>query len=429
VEGIVTEGHLGRSARTVGALVLVASLLACPPPPMAICVPGPPAPPGGALISTAGPIAPFRLQLSSTVCFIEDDVLSAFATLRGQGVSRTPSVTDLRFDMPRRQVGLTVDVGSLPAGAYLLQVIVDPGVASTTVPVLVASDRTSEPVERRSLSAPCDTPTLTRAGTVFCREPVFSGQQHGWRVERPGASAVSWPQALDVKTAGDVVWALERAPDSGVVLRRRLDVDGGLVETHAGALDATHFRGVSEHRAFVERSHVLADPQAPVLTPMGYDQASAVERFAPDDDVPVSLERRSWCRVLDGTCEPVTFQDFVADDGAHGWFTAPRPFGLTFEPPTEPVDLSAVMRPLGADAGTLVTIPLPTDVSFPAPRPSGGVFGALTFSTDAGLFRGHLAQGAFALERLPLARPVEVTRDWVVSQPSPASLELVRVRP
>jgi hypothetical protein len=372
-----------------------------------------------------------RLTLPSSVCAIDDEVLSALVTLRGPGTSRTPTVSELRLDEPRRQVNVTLDVGTLTPGEYLLQVIVDPSVASTTVPLLVAADRSREPLVPRTFERPCQAPQLTTAGTVFCREPGFSGQEHGWRVERPDSGAVSWPTTLDVKTAGEVVWTLERDPDGGLTVRRRLDVDGGLVDTHTGNVrtGATSFDGVSRARAFSSLWHVHAEPGVDRFVPLDYGLRARSWTLAPDDEVPVSLEGSLLCHLLTGSCEVVTFTELVADDGAHGWLTQRRLNASGFRSMDSSLDVSAMTRPLGVDSGVLRTILLPGNTALPLARPSGDVFGALVFSTDAGVFRGRLVQGAFALERLPPLHPIDVTRDWVVSQPSPTTLELFPLGP
>lgn len=112
-----------------------------------------------------------RLTLPSSVCAIDDEVLSALVTLRGPGTSRTPTVSELRFDGPRREVNVTLDVGTLASGEYLLQVIVDPSVASTTVPLLVAADRSGEPLVPRTFERPCQAP---RAGSLHARAPAVT---------------------------------------------------------------------------------------------------------------------------------------------------------------------------------------------------------------------------------------------------------------
>lgn len=413
-----------RRLRAGGTSLLLAALGACSPSATSVCSPAPAASPVGSIIVTAGAVQPLQLRLRARLCGIAEDALSAFAVARGPGVSVSPAISQLRFDEKLGEVVVTVDLTAVPPGAYLLQVIVDPAVASTTVSVLVAEDRRQEPVERRALAAPCEAPRLTTTGTVFCREPA--GQERGWRVERPGRSVTPWPLALDVKNAGDVVWVLEGAGDAGVTVRRQVDVNGGLLETHTGGLgrNLTAFHGVSEARAFFQRWHVHAAPGFERLTVGGYSFQGPVGQLAADDLEPVSFSAAEVCRILGTACYRAPFREFVADDGAHGWFTTPHStvFGTT-----PFVELTATTRPMGADAGIVVKVPL--SATFLRPRPDGDVFGGLVFSDDAGVFRGHVVEGAFALERLPTTQPVDVTRDWVVSQPSPRELELFRLRP
>ncbi|MDX2010690.1 MAG: hypothetical protein SFW67_10885 [Myxococcaceae bacterium] len=404
-------------------------LPACPPPPVGRCPPSGGVPAVGlARLVPAGRIPPIPVVIPVNPCGLSEDALTVVATLRGGPLGLTPTVSNVRLDPGQFGLSMMVDVGTLEPGGYLLQVIVDPAVTSMTVPLFVAADRSTEPVERRSLSQNCNTPGITSSGALLCAEPA---SVRGWRVERPGALPVVWPDAVGVSAVDDVVWVVDRAPDAGFVLRRLIDTDGGLFSTHEAQLDRPFsFLGVSRRRAVGPDSQFLAVPDASVLTRIEGPIGSA-GRVVVDDDGAVSLGAE-WCDVTTSACFPTPTPSSVvrAVTPTAVWGVATSS-SLGFEPlvptPDTPWDLTAVSRPLGPDAGVVLTLPLPGQTTLE--RGNLANFpGALLLSTDAGLFAGRWTQGQLVFERIPGVRPEAITPDWVVAQPSRSSVELIRLR-
>jgi hypothetical protein len=423
------------SGTVLGACAL--ALVACTPLPTSLCPPRPAAPLAPARIVPAGRVAPFTLDLSTNPCGLTEDALSVVATVRGAGPGATVTVSEVRLHPADSRISMVVDVGTLPAGAYLLQVIVDPAVTSLTMPLLVATELLADRVERRTLSAPCDTPRVTARGTLLCAAPAV-GPEDGWRVERPGAPPLLWPRALDVATAGDVVWVLDQTSDASVELRRLVDADGGLFVTHVGTLDArvslvSRVFGVSSRRAIGVGWQFVAALDAGVLefapTPSGLESG----RVVGDDVSPVLLDVGvgiPWCTVAQACFPSPVSGELLAADARVVWLSSPllfSPMLLPLREEARPSTFSAVSRPLGADAGIVFTIAMPADVRPFAPADRLDVPGSLVFSADAGLFAARLHSGGLSLERLPPVEPVTVTPDWVVARPSPSEVELIRL--
>ncbi|MDX2010687.1 MAG: hypothetical protein SFW67_10870 [Myxococcaceae bacterium] len=408
----------------------------CSPPTTVMCLPGPMPPPAPARIVPAGQIAPFPLELPVSLCNLAEDSLSVVATLRGAPPGATVSVSDVRLRASERRVSMTVDVGTLPAGSYLLQVIVDPAVASTTVPLLVAADRMAEPTERRLLATPCRTPLVTTSGTLICAE---LGVGRGWRVERPGGVPVRWPETLEVATVGDVVWVIDQAADASVEVRRLVEVDGGLAVTHVQPLQRPEFSfvAVSRQKAVGAGWQFMATPDASVLTLESNNLSASSPKVVADDTSVIALDvsvQAPWCDVSTSACfpSPVSGAELVAATPTVAWLSGSPLVGpaTLFPLPTrQPFQLSAVSRPLGPDAGVVFSVLVPGDVRPFAPSDGVWVPGALIFTADAGLFAGRLGPQGFSLERLPAVRPVTVTSDWLVSQSTDTSVELNRLTP
>lgn len=431
----VLEPHRRDAASRLASALVVTTLTvltACPPPPVGTCLPRGVPPVGLARLVTAGRVPPIPVVIPVNPCGLSEDAITVVATLRGGPLGLTPTVSNVRIEPEQFGLSMMVDVGTLAPGGYLLQVIVDPAITSMTVPLLVAADRSTEPVERRSLSQNCNTPGITSSGTLLCAEPA---SVRGWRVEAPGASPIVWPDAVGVSTVDDVIWVVDRLADAGFSLRRLVDTDGGLVSTHEAQLDRPFsLYGVSGRRAVGPDWQFVAAPDASVLTRVAGPSGSA-GRVVVDDDgavvVDVSLGGQ-WCDLTTEECFPNPSRSTMlrAVSPTVTWGIAPSSL-LGFEPvrptPATPWDLTAVSRPLGPDAGVVLTLPLPGHTTLERGNPAN-LPGALLLSTDAGLFAGRFTQGQLMLERIPAVRPEAITPDWVLAQPTPNSVELIRLR-
>jgi hypothetical protein len=406
--------------------------MGCPPPPN-LCGVFPGATPVPAsLVVSAGAAQTVDLTVDGPGCQLDPGVLTANGELRDEsGRARPITIDGLRQDLRERTVIVTVGVPVLEPGRYSLRLFVEPAIALAQPLVYAAIDRRSEPGLTQRLDGPCDRPSRTTEGTLFCRG---ADAGLGTRVLRDGSSR-TLADVRDVLVVGKTVWMLEFDPASRAPsLVRAVDRgDAGLevVARSSGDSIGTALVGVDEVHAAMPGTLATFSDGGLVLTglpfllsrcdPLVVDRAGVFSlRFSGVCD----LVDGGWCQEGLGTVSRAGF------DEGRVWFEEPAAAGIG------PGTLVAFQRPLGRRPNPAGTWPLPGNVTVLRSQPSAcGNEGeqpvllgpASTFSDETLVLLG--GDGGVRLERFRGGAPVRASRDWLVLQASSRSLVFHRLTP
>jgi hypothetical protein len=414
-------------------LALVLLSLGCPPPPNLCGVfPGGIRVPAAVVVSAGAPQT-FDLTVNGPGCLLDPGVLTANGELRDEsGRARPVTVDGLRQDLRERTVTATVGVPVLEPGRYTLRLFIEPAIALVQPLVYAAVDRRDEPGLTQPLDGPCDRPSRTTAGTVFCRD-ANAGQR---TVFLRGDFTRPLPDVRDVLVLGDTVWMIEldrtsRAP----TLVRAIDRgDAGLESVARSSENAigTELIGVDETHAAMSGTLATFTDGGLALTGLP-SLLSPCDSLIVDRDGLFAHEASRVCDLVDGGwCQDeVSSLTRAGFDRRSVWFEERSAFGAPV-----PGILVAFQRPLGRRANPGGTWPIPENVTVLRAQPAGCgnegeqpvVLGpASTFSDETLVLLD--GDGGLRFERFRGGTPVRASRDWLVLRPSPRSLVFHRLTP
>jgi hypothetical protein len=324
-------------------LWLVALLAACPPPPRPCTAVGPPA---RALLMTTDAPQTFSLEVTlSRICEFSDGVLTALPVLTSPaGLNVAVEVTRLAHSPTRGTVEFDLAIPALSAGTHSLQLFLEPTLGVFQLPVFVATDRRGDAGFVVNVPETCLRPARTPSGTQFCAttDAGLVTFRDGHRSDLPGVERVM--------TAGDVVWAIGRSE-----LRRYVDrPDSGLALTATATLLPGGRDGGSaaELSALVGTGRYDFDADAGALSSRNTGIALGTSWI--EGNRVYGVRESSLCDDQ-RRCLMTSPEDrFLALDVSYVWLASRRPGD-----PSELTTLKLLRRPLGPDAGALLTLPVP----------------------------------------------------------------------